>query len=141
MALSTTRGYSLQKVKNLLAAAREAISDSGQTTISARRRVDAAYDAGHACSLAILAECRLECKGGQGGHHVEAMDHMFGTLRLNDDLTASGKILLRLRNDNRYDGTSALQCDSRVASDALAWANRIMAETEMWFQRKNPAAL
>jgi hypothetical protein len=78
MALTPTRSFSIEKVRNLLKGSELDLWDSQIPTVSVGRRFDAAYDSGFRCALAVLEASRLESKGV--GHHRESLDFMATTL-------------------------------------------------------------
>ena len=122
-----------------MSASRVALQDAKAPAqyCSAQRRLDAAYDAGLSCALALLEANKLEAEGE--GHHREAMDYMVNTLRLKGNTAAAIPVLTRARHDGRYDGRSNV--NEQVVAEGIKWAQRVLAETEQWFSVHNALAL
>ena len=130
---------SIEKVRNLLANARTALHDARAPSeyVSARRRSDAAYDCGHACSLAVLECKKVEIDGK--GHHREAFDFFFQTTGLKGRTAADTPGMVAARNSLRYDAISMV--DEVFVARGIEWAERVLAETENWLQANQPLGL
>jgi hypothetical protein len=130
---------SIEKVRNLIANARIASKDANAPPehVSAQRRFDAAYDCGHACSLAVLECMKLELEGK--GHHREAFDFFFKTTGVKGKTASDTPGMVGARNAIRNDAASMV--DEAFVTHGMAWAQRILAETENWLERHQPSAL
>lgn len=137
--LKPIRAMSMEKIRNLLANARTALADAKAPSqyVSARRRFDAAYDCGHACSLAVLECKKVEIEGN--GHHREAFDFFFKTTGLKGKTSADAPGMVAARNSLRYDAISMV--DEAIVARGIEWAERVLAETETWLQLNQPMAL
>jgi hypothetical protein len=105
--------------------------------VSAQRRFDAAYDCGHACSLAVLECMKLELEGR--AHHREALEFFFKTTGVKGKTASDTPGMVGARNAIRYD--AAPMVDEAFVARGIEWAERILAETENWLQTHQPLAL
>ena len=133
------RAFSIGKVRNLWRNAAVALQDAKAPAqyVSVGRRFDAAYDAGMSCAL-LIAECeKVEIAGP--GHHAEALKRMAATLGLKGQTANAIPAMIQARNASRYDAEPI--ANEAVVQAAIAWAERIIAETEGWLQQHQPNAL
>lgn len=94
--------------------------------VSARRRFDAAYDCGLQSALAVLECSKLEVNAQN--HHQVAFDFFFKTLKLKGSMVTEAKTIMLARHAVRYD--AAPLNDEQAVARAIAWADRLLAETE-----------
>ena len=138
MALTPTRSFSIEKVRNLLKGSQTDLRDSQVPTVSVGRRFDAAYDSGFRCALALLEATKQESKGP--GHHRESLEYLATTLGL--EKTSVGElipVLVQTRNSQRYDAVTSIT--ENMVKATVEWALRVQSETEAWFQKNLPQAL
>jgi len=60
-------------------------------------------------------------------------------LKLRGNLADVALLLVKLRNNIRYDGSNTITED--MLESAIDWAEQIQVETERWFTENNPQAL
>lgn len=137
--LRPLRAFSIDKARNLFRSARVALSDARAPAqyISAQRRFDAAYDCGLQCALAVLECSKLEVQAQN--HHQVAFDFLFKKLQLKGSTVSDAKAIMLARHAVRYD--AAPLNDETAVTRAIAWAERLLAETEGWLSRNEPRAL
>lgn len=137
--LRPVRALSIEKIRNLWRNANIALKDANGPPehISAGRRFDAAYDCAMNCALLLLECNKLELEGQ--GHHREAMSFLVKTLGLKGKTADAAPAMTQARNATRYDATPLT--DEAVVASAIAWADRILAETENWLTQHQPQAL
>lgn len=137
--LRPLRAFSIDKARNLFRSARTALSDARAPVryVSAARRFDAAYDCGLQCALVVLECSKLEVNAQN--HHQAAFDFFFGTLKLKGNVVAEAKAIMLARHAVRYD--AAPLSDEQAVARAIAWADRLIAETEGWLATHEPRAL
>ena len=133
------RAFSIGKARNLWHSAAVALKDAQAPAqyVSVGRRFDAAYDAAMSCAL-LIAECEKMEIAGQG-HHAEALKNMNEPLQLNGQTADAIPAMIHARNASRYDATPI--ANEAVVSDAIGWAERIIAETEGWLLKRHPNVL
>ena len=105
--------------------------------VSAARRFDAAYDCGLQCALVVLECSKLEVNSQN--HHQTAFDFFFSTLKLKGNVVAQAKAIMAARHAVRYD--AAPLNDEEAVAQAIAWADRLLAEAEGWLASHEPRAL
>ncbi len=137
--LRPLRAFSIDKARNLFRSARIALSDARAPAqyVSARRRFDAAYDCGLQCALTVLECSKLEVHAQN--HHQIAFDFFFSTLKLKGSSVTDAKAIMMARHAVRYD--AAPLNDEQAVARAIAWADRLLAETEGWLTSHEPRAL
>ena len=137
--LRPLRAFSIDKARNLFRSAQVALSDARAPAqyVSAARRFDAAYDCGLQCAL-VLLECSKFAVQAQN-HHQVAFDFLFSTLKLKGNVVAEAKAIMMARHAVRYD--AAPLNDEQAVARAIAWADRLLAETEGWLATNEPRAL
>jgi hypothetical protein len=137
--LRPLRAFSIEKVRNLFRNARVALRDSRAPPefVSEGRRFDAAYDCALACALLVLECNKVEMTGP--GHHVEALKYLAKTLHLKGQTAAAIPAMVQARNNVRYDAVPLV--NEQAVASAIAWAERVLAETEGWLQINQPLAL
>ena len=137
--LRPLRAFSIDKARNLFRSARTALADARAPAqyVSAARRFDAAYDCGLQCALVVLECSKLEVNAKN--HHQVAFDFFFSTLKLKGNVVAEAKAIMLARHAVRYD--AAPLNDEQAVARAIAWADRLIAETETWLASNEPRAL
>ena len=68
-----------------------------------------------------------------------AFDFFFSTLKLKGNVVAEAKAIMLARHAVRYD--AAPLNDEQAVARAIAWADRLIAETEAWLVSNEPRAL
>lgn len=130
-------GLSKQTVQDLLLAAVQKFKDANQTSISAPTRMEVAYDAILFCALALFAALGYRVQS-LPGHHKVAIEGLAAEVPLSSSLHDEVLALQDLRH-TKYSGfTQASDADLKAA---LQLAQRVLTETENWFQAKKPELL
>lgn len=137
--LKPIRAFSIGKARNLFRNAGIALKDAHapKEHVSAPRRFDAAYDCGLSCALLLLEASKQELVGQ--GHHMEAMAYLVKTLQLRGQNADTATVMVRFRNLIRYDAEPVI--DEAAVVTAIAWAERVLAETESWLSIHQPNVL
>jgi hypothetical protein len=137
--LRPLRAFSIDKARNLFKSAGVALKDARAPAeyVSPHRRFDAAYDCGLQCALVVLECSKLEVNAQN--HHQVAFDFFFSTLKLKGSTTTEAKTIMLARHAMRYD--AAPFNDEPTVARAIAWADRLLAETEGWLTVNEPRAL
>lgn len=124
-------------VRELLAAAVQKLSDARQESVSGPTRLEAAYDASLFCAHAIFAVSGYRIPA-QPGHHKIALEGLAAELKLAHTVHAELDELLRVRN-SKY--TGFIKVNPADLKTSLELAERVLSETERWFQAKHPDVL
>lgn len=137
--LRPLRAFSIEKARNLFRNAHVALKDAKAPAnyVSEGRRFDAAYDCALACALLVL-ECNKVEMTGQG-HHLEALKYLAKTLGLKGSTAAAIPAMVQARNSVRYDAVPLV--NEQAVVSAIAWAERVLAETEGWLQSHHALVL
>lgn len=137
--LRPLRAFSIDKARNLFKSAHVALSDARAPAqyVSAHRRFDAAYDCGLQCALIVLECSKLEVQAQN--HHQVAFDFFFKTLKLKGSTVTEAKTIMQARHAVRYDAMPLN--DEQAVVRAIAWADRLLAETQAWLTANEPRAL
>lgn len=104
--------------------------------LSAQRRLGAAYDAGLACALLVLACNRVEVSSA--GDHRAALEYLVKKLGVNARVSAAVPVILRMRGSCRF-GEVPVLTEADVA-EAVSWAQALIDGTWRWLREHHPSA-
>lgn len=137
--LRQSGSYSIEKIRNLLKAAKVALKDAHAPAeyYSVRGQFNAANDAVYHFALALLESNHKEID--RQGHHQVVLQYIIELLKLRGNLADVVLPLAKLRNDIRYDGSSTITED--MLESAIVWAEQTHVDTERWFTENNLQAL
>lgn len=131
------RGLDKGTVQELLAAGVQKFEDANRKANSSPTRLEAAYDAMLFCALAIFA-ARGYRVTAEKGHHTVALEGMAAELQLAQAHIDQIEAVQEIRN-TKY--TGLLKVSDADMKTALEQAQRVLNQTEAWFQANRPELL
>jgi hypothetical protein len=131
------RGLDKGTVQELLAAGVQKFEDAKRKENSGPTRLEAAYDAMLFCALAIFG-ARGYRVVAEKGHHTVAFEGMAAELQLAQAHIDQIEAVQEIRH-TKY--TGLLKVSDADMKIALAQAQRVLNETEAWFQANRPGLL
>jgi len=131
------RGLDKGTVQELLAAGVQKFQDANRKANSGPTRLEAAYDAMLFCALAIFA-ARGYRVTAEKGHHTVALEGMAAELQLAQAHIDQIEAVQEIRN-TKY--TGLLKVSDADMKTALEQAQRVLNQTEAWFQANRPGLL
>jgi hypothetical protein len=131
------RGVNKKTVQELLAAAVQKRADALRKENSGPTRLEAAYDAILFCALAIFAARGLRVATAFG-HHRLLLEGLGAELSVSVSTYDEIELLREVRN-SKYTGLlNVAPADLKLSAELL---ERVMNETQGWFQKNKPDML
>ena len=123
-------------IRKLLQAARRNLADAQVDAISADTRFDAAYKCVMQCAMLGLWANGYRTATSQPGHHQTAIQTLGLTMGVKQPDIIVLDALRRKRNLADYEGD---QITPATLDGCIEQATRLLAHTESWLKRQNPA--